>query len=87
MIRKVPNMSAWVIQAKDYRKWIVLSKYHWGFQTIRELPLFEINTSDIPYGIVEDNELILVTDSYVHPTPYTLEQIEEINKTWDKFYE
>lgn len=37
--------------------------------------------------MVEENELILVVDSYVHLKPFTLEQVEEINKTWDKFYE
>ena len=87
MIRKVPNMSAWVMQAKDHSKWASVSKIHLGFQTIRELPLLDANPIAITYWMVEENELILVIDSYVHPTPYTLEQIKEINKTWDKFYD
>ena len=87
MIRKVPNMSAWIMRAKDHSKWASVSKIHLGFQTIRELPLLDINPIAITYWMIEENELILVIDSYVHPTPYTLEEIEEINKTWDKFYE
>ena len=87
MIRKVPNMSAWIMRAKDHSKWASVSKIHLGFQTIRELPLLDANPIAITYWMVEENELILVIDSYIHPTPYTLEQIKEINKTWDKFYE
>lgn len=79
-------MSAWVMQAKDYHKWMIISKFHWGYQMITELPLFDTCPIGITDWMVEENELILVTDSYVHPTPYTLEQIEEINKAWNKFY-
>ena len=87
MIRKVPNMSAWIMRAKDHSKWASVSKIHLGFQTIRELPLFDTNPIATMYWTIEENELILVIDSYVHSIPYTLEEIEEINKTWDKFYE
>lgn len=87
MIRKVPNMSAWIMRAKDYSKWDAVSKTHLGFRIIRELPLFDTSPIAITYWMVEEDELILVIDSYVHPAQYTLEQIEEINKTWNKFYE
>jgi hypothetical protein len=74
------------MQAKDYRKWIKISAFRWEYQMIMELPLFDINPISITYWMAEENELILVIDSYVHLKPFTLEQIEEINKTWDKFY-
>ena len=80
-------MSAWIMQAKDHSKWAAVSKVHLGFQTIRELPLFDVNPIATTWWMAEEKDLILVIDSYVHPIPYTLEQIEEINKTWDKFYE
>ncbi len=80
-------MSAWIMQAKDYPKWIKISTFRWGFQRIMELPLFDTNPISTIYWMVEENELILVVDSYVHLKPFTLEQVEEINKTWDKFYE
>lgn len=80
-------MSAWIMRAKDHSKWASVSKIHLGFQTIRELPLLDTNPIAITYWMAEENELILVIDSYVHPAPYTLKQIEEINKTWNKFYE
>lgn len=89
MIRKVPNMSAWIMHCKDYSNWIGTSIIHLGFQIIIPLPLFELypKTTHSLRFLIEENELILVVDAYVHPRPYTLEQVEEINKTWNKFYE
>lgn len=88
MIRKVPNMSAWIMHYKDYSNWIGTSIIHLGFQIIMPLPLFELYPKTYSLrSLIEENELILVVDAYVHPRPYTLEQVEEINKTWNKFYE
>lgn len=87
MIRKVPNMHAWVMYYKDYPNWIWTSIIHFGFQTIIPLPLFELNPNGRFGFLIEGNELIVVVDAYVHPRPYTLEQVEEINKTWNRFYE
>ena len=88
MIRKVPNMHAWIMHYKDYPNWIWTSTIHFGFQVIIPLPLFELNPNAHTLRfLIEENELILVVDAYVHPRPYTLEQIEEINKTWNRFYE
>ena len=86
MIRKVPNMSAWIMYDRDYSNWIWTSTIHFGFQTIIPLPLFELNPNE-HLRFIEEDELILVVDGYVHSRPYTLEQVEEINKTWNKFYE
>lgn len=88
MIRKVPNMSAWVMYYKDYPSWICTSAVHLGFQVIIPLPLFELNPNSYSLRfLIEENELVLVVDAYVHSRPYTLEQVEEINKTWNRFYE
>jgi hypothetical protein len=59
---------------------------HFGFRRIIQLPLFELNPNEY-LGLIRENELILVVDEYVHHRPYTLEQVEEINKTWNKFYD
>lgn len=90
-------MNAWVMYCKDYNAWISISDVHYGFQTIYQLPLFSINPSNIAYHTLfdfvlncindNDNELILVVDRYVESYPFTLQQVEEINKTWNKFYE
>ena len=81
-------MHAWVMCYKDYPSWICTSTMHFGFQVIIPLPLFELNPGSYPLRfLIEENELVLVVDAYVHPRPYTLEQVEEINKTWSKFYE
>lgn len=88
MIRKVPNMSAWVMQAKDYRKWTYTACYHAGYQVLIPLPLFEL-MPDVTYTsrLFGDNELIVVVDLVDNNRPFTLEQVKEINKTWNKFYE
>ena len=88
MIRKVPNMQAWVMHYKDYSNWIGTSAVHSGFPIIISLPLFELNPSAHSLRfLIKGDELVLVVDAYVHPRPYTLEQVEEINKTWNKFYD
>ena len=88
MIRKVPNMQAWVMHYKDYPSWIRTSTIHLGFQMLLPLPLFELSPEVYVLSfLIEEDELILVVDAYIHPRPYTLEQVEEINKTWNKFYE
>ena len=81
-------MQAWVMHNKDYQSWVCTSTMHFGFQVITPLPLFELNppNADFLRFLIEEDELILVVDAYVHSRPYTLEQVEEINKTWNKFY-
>jgi len=81
-------MSAWVMRVKDFNWWHRISNVHYGFEKMYILPLFNsypINNK--VYSYEDDNELILVVDGYIHYIPYSLEQIEEINKTWNKFYE
>lgn len=81
-------MSAWIMYYKDYPGWICTSTVHLGFQVIIPLPLFELNPNSYSLRfLIEENELVLVVDAYVHSRPYTLEQVEEINKTWNRFYE
>ena len=81
-------MQAWVMYYKDYRNWVWTSTMHLGFQTIIPLPLFELSPKAyVLHFLIEEDELVLIVDSYIHTIPYTLEQVEEINKTWNKFYE
>lgn len=83
MIRKVPNMNAWVLRCKDYS----ILRYNTNrFLYTYELPLFDTDPSpEIPF-LIDDDELILVMgDRITHS--FILEQIEEINKIWNKFYE
>lgn len=79
-------MYAWIMYARDYSNWVYTSTIHFGFRTIIPLPLFELNPNEY-LGLIKENELILVVDGYEHPRPYTLEQVEEINKIWNKFYD
>ena len=81
-------MQAWVMHYKDYSSWVCTSTMHLGFQTLLPLPLFELSPGAyVLHFLIEDDELVLVVDSYIHPRPYTLEQVEEINKIWNKFYD
>ena len=81
-------MHAWIMYDRDYSNWIWTSTIHFGFQDIIPLPLFDLNPNAYTSGfLIDENDLILVVDRYIHTGPYTLEQIEEINKTWNKFYE
>ena len=80
-------MSAWVMHNRDYSDWIWTSTMHFGFQITMPLPLFESNPNESFRFLIGEDELILVVDGYVHSKPYTLEQVKEINKTWNRFYE
>jgi len=83
MIRKVPNMSAWVLRCKDFSLLRCNTK---GVLYTYELPLFSTDPhSEVPF-FIDDDELVLVMTS-INKRPLTLEQIEEINKIWNKFYE
>lgn len=95
MIRKVPNMKAWILRGKDYhtfietvclKNWIILLK----------LPLFNTRilkqnvyghyyevSDDEYYCIIEEPELCKIfSDGY----NLTLDEVESINKTWNEFY-
>jgi len=84
MIRKVPNMSAWVMRWRDFNLFEYVNNIY--VPAAFMLPLFDIypRCTDINF---EDDQLILIIDAFTNLRPFTLEQIEEINKTWDKFYE
>lgn len=84
MIRKVPNIKAWVLRRKDY---ILLSRCTNSNLNTYALPLFDINPPlEIPF-LIDEDELILVIDFIINEHSLTLEQVEEINKTWNRFYE
>jgi len=85
MIRKVPNMKAWVMKWRDITLFEHVTKVY--FSTVFNLPLFDTCPRSTDILDFEDDQLILITDTLVNSRPFTLEQIEEINKTWDKFYE
>lgn len=100
MVRKVPNLPAWVLKASDVEWFLPISTIHVGFVYSAKLPLFSIT----PFVMrlyrrchYEDDELILLIDGYELfksnvifgfgiMRGFTLEEVEEINKTWNKFY-
>lgn len=85
MIRKVPNMKAWVLRRKDYR--LLCNCTNSVLINTYALPLFDTNPPlEIPF-LMDDDELILVVDFITNEHSLTLEQVEEINKTWNRFYE
>ncbi len=95
MIRKVPNISAWVLKASDVEWFLPTSTMHIGFVYSTKLPLFSTTPLVIRYRKChyEDDELILLIDGYEYITfgtgamsEFTLDEVEEINKTWNKFY-
>lgn len=84
MIRKVPNMKAWVLRRKDYK---LLCHCTNSVLYTYALPLFDTNPPlEIPF-LMDEDELILVIDFIINEHSLTLEQVEEINKTWNRFYE
>lgn len=100
MVRKVPNISAWVLKESDVEWFLPTSAIHVGFVYSTKLPLFSTTPLIMKYRKChyEDDELILLIDGYeryeysiVFETElirgFTLEEVEEINKTWNKFYE
>ena len=99
MVRKVPNISAWVLKESDVEWFIPTSTIHIGFDYSTKLPLFSTTPLVRKYRKChyEDDELILLIDGYElleHNIMFdvevirgfTLEEVEEINKTWNKFY-
>ena len=84
MIRKVPNMKAWVLQRKDYSLLRYLTN---SLLSTFELPLFDSNPIPTASFLINDDELMLVAEVSTGTLSFTLEQVEEINKTWNKFYE
>ena len=96
MVRKVPNISAWVLKESDVEWFLPTSTIHIGFVYSAKLPLFSTTPLIRKYRKChyEDDELILLIDVYEYVSFYTgvmreftLDEIEEINKTWNKFYE
>lgn len=85
MIRKVPNMKAWIMKWVDIISFERVTKV--CISTVYTLPLFDTYPRSIDILDFEDDQLILIIDTFVNSRPFTLEQIEEINKTWNKFYE
>lgn len=96
MIRKVPNMSAWVLHGKDYstfrttvylRNWIILLK----------LPLLNTkillqNVYNHYYEVPDDEYFCIIEEPELCKTVgykynLTLDEVEVINQTWNKFYE
>lgn len=78
MIRKVPNMSAWVMRWRDLNLFKHITNIY--FSTAFMLPLFDTypRSTDMNF---EDDQLILIVNAFANPRPFTLEQVEEINKT------
>ena len=100
MVRKVPNLNAWVLKASDVNWFVPTSTIHVGFGYVANLPLFSVSPIFIKYRkcFYDDDELILlidVYDLYINQgvfnagvvRDFTLEEVEEINKIWNKFYE
>lgn len=99
MVRKVPNILAWVLKESDVEWFLPTSIIHIGFVYSTKLPLFSTMPLVMKYRKChyEDDELILLIDGYELfkkntmsgigvMFELTLEEVEEINKTWNKFY-
>ena len=86
MIRKVENYSAWVGKAQDiYNCLHTVNKYMYGYP----LPLFGTTLEPISYNDFIADDLIMVTSycAWTNPSEFTLDFVEQVNKTWNKFYE
>ena len=94
MVRKVPNVPAWVLKESDVEWFLPTSTIHIGFVYSTKLPLLSTTPLIRKYRKChyEDDELILLIDIHEYFSTevmceFTLEEVEEINKTWNKFYE
>lgn len=76
-------MKAWVLRRKDYSLLHHVTK---SFVYIFELPLFDVNPIPTTSFLINDDELMLIVEVSTGTLIFTLEQVEEINKTWNKFY-
>lgn len=85
MIRKVPNMKAWVMRWRDLNLFERVNYVY--ISAVFMLPLFDTYPRIEEVLNFKDDQLILIINTSVNPRPFTLEQVEEINKTWNKFYE
>ena len=93
MIRKVPNIRAWILKRKDVL--ILRQVCNIGSCLFLRLPLFEVEVTDIIIPntrCIEQNEYIccinlneIKIDNLL--LNITLNQLELINKTWNEFYE
>ena len=86
MIRKVENYYAWVGKAQDIYNYLhTRNKYLYGYR----LPLFETTQEPLTYNDFIADDLILVTNyfAWTNPSEFTLDFVEQVNKTWNKFYE
>ena len=86
MIRKIPNIEAWICTYFDYRD-ILLKITNPRLWSAFNLPLFELTLKHRDNNIYGDNELILCADWSLNGKKFTEEERDEINKTWNKFYE
>lgn len=91
MIRKVPNINAWVLKICDLDLFLGISSLRYRGWMIYDLPLFSIDPSikNITYFLFnkDKNDLVLIISNSYELKNFTLEEVEEINKTWNKFYE
>lgn len=91
MIRKVPNLNAWVLKIRDLDLFLGISSLRYKGWMIYDLPLFSIDPyiKNITYFLFnkDKNDLVLIISNSYESKKFTLEQVEEINKTWNKFYE
>ena len=99
MIKKVPNVRAWVFKIKDFRNWFNITAGEKGFFILHlKLPIWgtKLTIEDACYTTLlssDPEEYICVLDSseieFAGFGYYklTLEQVEAINKTWSEFYD
>ena len=88
MIRRVACVDGWIMRKNEITAFIITNNklYHlWVYR----LPLFELNIIPESLDEFEREDLILLTKgkTWDGQLDLSFEQFEEINKTWNKFYE
>ena len=87
MIRKVPNMDAWVLPMNQLGHLCHFNDYVYRNGKFYELPLFSLKLED-PEILCSDalwwDRIILVK---VGDPIVTQEELQEINKIWNEFYD
>lgn len=97
MIRKVPNIKAWILKPDDYLLLLkVNSQIINAYNIIRifNLPLLSCNPDDgksytdyTDFVMVTIENPFLESDLFNPDGTFKLKYVEEINKTWNKFYD
>ena len=84
MIRKVENYNAWVCKVKDIWK-VSFAKECEHWLDIYQLPLFSTKLIRLKLKDSDPEELVLIYDHFA--SVQSIDFIERVNQTWNKFYD